>query len=462
VRTPFTCLVLVVVALAACEQARTREVAPDCPSWTRDVAPLTAARCTGCHGGATPAAGYDLTTYLGAIARAIRPPDDATHAAVADTRALLDTWAGAACKLAYSDSPLHEGGLMNPADPDFHGQLLHDEGWDFALCQKCHGDDFAGGTSKKSCLGCHAEGPTACGTCHAKQPATKAHPAHTARFACSECHVVPARWDAPGHIRNPDGSVDEAPAEVTLGALAARDLTPPRRPGPPRYDPASGRCDNVYCHGGGWNDAAATHPSPVWTKVGQGQAACGSCHGQPPEGHGPSTACASCHPTRAEAHLDGAVEVGDGSGSCTACHGAPPASGAHRQHVFASALRGPIPCNECHLVPATVAAIGHIDSDLPAEVTFGALASARGAMPTWDTAAGRCAGTYCHGSATPVWTRLDQGEAACGTCHGVPPASPAHAPTLTLRDCHTCHAGSVDGFGNILTNGGHLDGNVDL
>jgi predicted CxxxxCH...CXXCH cytochrome family protein len=81
---------------------------------------------------------------------------------------------------------------------------------------------------------------------------------------------------------------------------------------------------------------------------------------------------------------------------------------------------------------------------------------------SWNATALTCAGTYCHGGAEPAWTRLDQGEAACGTCHGVPPATPAHAPTLTLRDCHTCHAGSVDAFGNILTNGRHLDGNVDL
>ncbi len=274
---------------------------------------------------------------------------------------------------------------------------------------------------------------------------------------------MPARWDAPGHILAGDGSVDGAPAEVVLGPLAARELDPPRRAGPPAYDPATGRCDNVYCHGGGWGDASATHPAPVWTRAGQGQAACGACHGRPPSDHGPTAACASCHPTSASAHLDGVVEVGDGSRTCTACHGAPPASGAHRQHVFAFKLRGPIACNECHIVPATVTSEGHIDSDLPAEVSFGVLARTGGALPTWNGAAvGTCAGSYCHGSATPVWTRLDQGEAACGTCHGVPPTDGAHAPTLTLRDCHSCHAGSVDDFGNILTNGGHLDGNVTL
>ena len=36
---------------------------------------------------------------------------------------LLVTWVIDA-RLAYRDSALHEPGLMNPADPDFHGAML--------------------------------------------------------------------------------------------------------------------------------------------------------------------------------------------------------------------------------------------------------------------------------------------------------------------------------------------------
>jgi hypothetical protein len=69
----------------------------------------------------------------------------------------------------------------------------------------------------------------------------------------------------------------------------------------------------------------------------------------------------------------------------------------------------------------------------------------------------------------PVWTRVGFGEAACGTCHGVPPLDGVHAPTLTLGECHNCHPGTVDSFGNILITGPpgaetseHIDGNVDF
>jgi predicted CxxxxCH...CXXCH cytochrome family protein len=436
VRTAFTCLL---VALLACGRERERPLADNCPTWTGDVQALVADRCVACHA--------SFASYLGLIATPV-PPDDATHADLADARATLDTWAGS-CRLAYSDNPIHAPGLMNPADSEFHGNLLREQNWDFALCQKCHGDDFGGGTSGKTCKGCHVEGPTSCGTCHEKTPSSGAHPAHTAQLGCQECHRVPARWDDPGHIVD-----DGPPAEVVLGPLAARDLDPPRRSQPPAYDASTGRCENVYCHGGGWGDARATHPTPVWT--GQGQATCGSCHGTPPADHASTAACANCH---GGAHLDGKVQLGDGSGTCSACHPAAPTSGAHQQHLTAFRLRGPIACSECHRVPTSVTSPGHIDSEPPVEITFGALASTGGKTPAWNGSS--CTTTYCHGDWAPVWTRLDQGEAACGTCHGIPPAG-THAPTLTLRDCHGCHASSVDELGNILMNGGHLDGHVDL
>ncbi len=380
------------------------------------------------------------------------------------------------------DNVMHECGILEPESPEFHGKLLERERWDFPLCQKCHGEDFAGGTSGVSCLACHADGPTACTTCHDQPPATGSHLVHTTAgalgkaFACSECHVVPARWDAPGHILTADGEVDPPPAEVVLGALAARDLDPPRRTGPPTYDPVSGRCDNVYCHGGALADVTAAHPSPTWGTP--GQAACGGCHGQPPADHAQS-ACASCHPTVVDAagalatarHLDGQVQLGDESGTCNACHrvGEDP---AHARHLAASGLRGPMGCGDCHQVPAAVVAPGHLDSQPPVEVFppgSAPLAHTGGANPLWDRATTTCSGVYCHGAATPDWTRIDFGEAACGTCHGLPPVGGAHLPTMTISDCHDCHAGTVDGFGNILITGPagaesseHIDGNVDL
>jgi predicted CxxxxCH...CXXCH cytochrome family protein len=283
---------------------------------------------------------------------------------------------------------------------------------------------------------------------------------------------VPARWDAAGHL-------DDGPAEVRLDA-------------PGTYDPATKTCSGVYCHGGTLEDPAAAHPTPTWTTDGD-QASCGGCHGLPPENHaGAPTSCATCHGAAFDGgalvttvHLDGVTDLGDRSGGCGACHGdatspAPPRAldgatattalgvGAHRGHLARSALRGPIACNECHLVPSEIAAAAHLDGDLIAEVFpagAGVLARDDGADPTWDRGTGTCSGVYCHGAATPRWTALGQGEAACGTCHGIPPADAFHAPTLTLTDCHDCHSPSVDPFGNIVFTGDdseHLDGDVDF
>jgi predicted CxxxxCH...CXXCH cytochrome family protein len=356
---------------------------------------------------------------------------------------------------------VHPAGILDPASPQFHGRELERRGWDFAVCAGCHGDDFGGGKAGVSCKSCHQDGPTGCTTCHGTPPASGSHQAHqAAEVPCAECHQVPARWDAPGHIVGADGAVDPTPAEVVLGALASRDLVPPRRSGPPAFDGAS--CRNVFCHGGAFADASATLPAPRW---GQDSVSCGSCHGLPPADHAPSsTDCARCHPQRPGDHLDGIVELGhDGAGGCSSCHGdatsaAPPrglggetlpttiAVGAHRAHVEGpSGLHAPLGCDACHAMPATVTAAGHLDSALPAEVTL--------ASGTWDRDAASCSNVYCHGAATPVWTRVGRGEAACGTCHGVPPAGAPHDPTMTVFDCERCHP--------ALSEGLHMNGTVD-
>jgi len=227
----------------------------------------------------------------------------------------------------------------------------------------------------------------------------------------------------------------------------------------------------------------------------------GGCHGAPPANHAQSE-CTTCHPTTitatgalTAAHLDGAIDAGDGSGTCTDCHGAdgnpaPPrglhgelatstlAVGAHRVHLSPSGLTGAIACSECHVVPATVGAAGHIDTALPAEVFApgaGVVARADGATPAWDRTTATCSGVYCHGAGiqlagdptpgvrAPGWTADDQ--VYCGSCHGIPPADAAHTPTMTINDCASCHS-DIDAFGNIIVTGSpptshHIDGVVD-
>lgn len=372
---------------------------------------------------------------------------------------------GKRCGSAAACEAIHPTGIADPASPDFHGKLIAAGGWSFAPCQVCHGNDFAGGTSGKSCLKCHADGPTSCTTCHALPPATGAHTAHTKKYACSECHVVPQRYSDVGHLFASDGKVISR-ATLTFGPLAMSGGATPA------WDGAA--CANTYCHG---------DSKPVWAG-GASQAACGSCHAIPPPNH-KSARCADCHSRVADnqaqivdasLHVDGKVSLGDDSGSCQACHQDAALSGAHASHLQAKhELRGPLGCGDCHLVPATVTSAGHIDQPFVQLFPLGwsGIGSSDGAMPSWDAGASTCRNTYCHGNGTtlaadgavdlvraPTWTP-GSGAAVCGACHGIPPVDAAHAPPLGLADCARCHPSTMNAQGGLITGGTHLDGVID-
>src|SRR5262249_42702811 len=154
-------------------------------------------------------------------------------------------------------------GILDPASASFHGRELERRNWDFSICASCHGADFSGGRAKVSCLQCHADGPTACTTCHGAGPTSNAHVVHreVARLGCSECHVVPATWDAEGHILH-NGVAITGPAPVMFGARAGLTLDPADRRGRPTFQ--DGRCSNVYCHGDALHTAGGIATEPRW------------------------------------------------------------------------------------------------------------------------------------------------------------------------------------------------------
>jgi predicted CxxxxCH...CXXCH cytochrome family protein len=329
---------------------------------------------------------------------------------------------------------VHPAGYAMEASEQFHGKDLERRGWDLALCASCHGEDFAGRATAPSCKSCHTKGPTACDTCHGDPPATAAHPAHVAKLACGECHLVPASWS---DHRKPTSRT----ALVTFGSRAGATAT---------WNGST--CTNVYCHG---------TAQPVWTG-GPSQASCGTCHGTPPPSHARNE-CAECHPASAP-HVDGNLDIA--TACAGGCHGdatsAAPTTGAHRKHLAGGFFSLPLACSECHQVPQTVTAAGHIDSEDPAELTWGPLATARSSTPSWSSTSGTCTNAYCHGTGSVSWTASGASSVYCGSCHGLPPADASHAPTMTLTDCATCHAQTVSAFGNILVSGGkHINGVVD-
>jgi predicted CxxxxCH...CXXCH cytochrome family protein len=147
------------------------------------------------------------------------------------------------------------------------------------------------------------------------------------------------------------------------------------------------------------------------------------------------------------------------AGCALGCHGtdssnAPPTSisGAptwHRQ----------IECADCHVVPETASAPGHIDGDNKAEVTFAMIA---GPNAAWS---GTTCTTQCHGSATlggahstPLWTQVDGSQSTCGSCHGVPPP----APHPTDSNCASCHPTMEEGSLTFRDPASHINGVVDV
>ncbi|MBZ0234485.1 MAG: CxxxxCH/CxxCH domain-containing protein [Deltaproteobacteria bacterium] len=163
-------------------------------------------------------------------------------------------------------------------------------------------------------------------------------------------------------------------------------------------------------------------------------------------------------------------------GCSLGCHGtdssnAPPRSvsgqtdttavgvGAHQAHVdVAPTWHRKIECADCHVVPATLGAPGHIDGDNRAEVTFGPLAGAS----SWD---GTTCTTGCHGNAawggtrpTPTWTQVDGTQSTCGSCHGAPPPPPH--PTDT--NCAACHPTMEENSLAFRDPASHINGVIDL
>ena len=298
--------------------------------------------------------------------------------------------------------------------------------------------------------------------------------ANTKAMGCGECHPFPETLDAEGHIDTP------WPAEVTWGEVAkTRGEAAP-------WDREEATC-TVWCHG---------TSAPDW--VG-GDASCGTCHGLPPEAPHPQVAeCGNCHPPSSkETHVDGIVQLGGGTTDtdtdtdtgtetgtdtgtkvipgCTDCHGEgddpspPPDSdgntdptlptvGAHEVHVDGTSNADGFSCTTCHIMPTDVSDPGHLTDD-PSDVTFGGVAVANGATPTYDGLT--CTNTYCHDNGgqapAPEWTDASMPR-SCRNCHESPPPAP-HPNNPACENCHGSVAGPNFTIADVTK---HIDGNLDF
>ncbi|MDP2207206.1 MAG: CxxxxCH/CxxCH domain-containing protein [Bacteroidota bacterium] len=250
---------------------------------------------------------------------------------------------GVKCATCHDSYP-HKAGWKVAAQTTFHGKYLKDAQWDMKLCTGCHGSGYDGGSvTNVSCMTsqCHVDAsgrkksPEACNTCHGSfstkadsifawapprsvdgETATTfkgvgAHQKHLATgtfgkaVKCSECHSVPNQTFVNGHLDS------NLPAEVIMNDTLARLITANGLLVPnPTYQTTNATCSNTYCHGN-WRLRRATstaqfgyadsvmvgaNRSVVWTG-GTSEAACGTCHANPPTGHVAATlsTCGNCH-----------------------------------------------------------------------------------------------------------------------------------------------------------------------
>ena len=162
-----------------------------------------------------------------------------------------------------------------------------------------------------------------------------------------------------------------------------------------------------------------------------------------------STGCADCHGDRTPGVLPGDPRSAPGFDGGTDVKGrtagdtSATAIGAHARHLTAGILGVKVACDECHAVPATILAPGHLDNQV--EITFGAIATKGGSSPTYDPATQTCSNVYCHGlpgaRVNPVvWPSWNDGNESivCGSCHDLPPPFPTHINiNKAVQGCNT-------------------------
>jgi predicted CxxxxCH...CXXCH cytochrome family protein len=384
------------------------------------------------------------------------------------------------------------------------------------------------------CGSCHLAGPVGAGA----EQNTGSHLTHVSaseyQLSCNECHL----GGGSGTTNHANYSIDvvintggtyngtAAPGDA-YSTCSSVNCHSDGKATPTYATPTWGAtADCVFCHGGagGSVGGAATSLTTSHTVHTNGAGfgfTCNNCHTTVTSDNttiidfnlhvntarnvaidagvgGGSFAGNACSTTYCHGTISDDWTVGGTTGDCSLCHGmaanpadgrdtagdtanTDPQVGAHVAHLTAaSGISAAITCNQCHIEPAgatyedRVKAIGHIDSALPADITWGNLADGNDDGQSPPTPAPiSCATTYCHdgskikngwssASLAPVWndpTFLNSPVtvADCDNCHGYPPGG-GHT---TITNCSLCHDNvNVDNL-TFVTPSLHVNGVVE-
>jgi predicted CxxxxCH...CXXCH cytochrome family protein len=404
------------------------------PTWNSALTGL--GTCTSCHdnnasvNGSTMASGKHTDHLNTAIIMPNLGCNVCHDATVSDDRTIKD-------KAQHVDN----GKDVAVNDTYNSGVFAYNNGTKECSNVYCHSDGKVSPNTTDTVL--WTDGPADCVFCHggatastggAGETLSAPHTVHTNsatfNYDCETCHSATVSdsstiSDTSKHI---NVAIDVAVNSSTFGGT-----------GTIGGNYAAESCSAIYCHGSA---------SPTWSgSVTTGD--CSACHGMSDPG------------------VTGRDTAGNTSNT-------DPQVGAHVVHLTKSTynITGAITCDQCHIDTVTaqaaegsydakVAATGHIDSDLPAELTWGALAdNAATLSPNYNATNGTCSTTYCHDgqyikngptwangtNPIPVWYNalyLDRdgdnvmtGDEDCNNCHGWPP-NPANHPDN--KDCQSCH-----------------------
>ncbi len=401
-----------------------------------------------------------------------------------------------------------------------HGAALQKVNWDATSCKSCHGGSYGGGSSQVSCYTCHPSSPhdvkfgqtiaghgvylkaehyttTECKLCHGQS-----YTGGGVSVSCFTCHSafpheIKFAQSAGGHMAYlREKGYNDTECQQCHGATY----------GGGAVSVSCFKCHDAYPHSVKFDQPTGKHVA-YFQANGYPLQQCQACHGTDYSGGTVDVTCSSaqCHAT--------AAGIAKSPEACNTCHGnfraaandtlswAPPTAvngdtsasyrgvGAHQLHLRGSGSYSSfaVPCNGCHVVPSAVEAKGHLDTPGPAEVAITvALASTPSGgetpVPRYDPSTQKCSNTYCHGAwklqrstspfgttfytdsvmvggfAAPQWNG-GSADAACGTCHGLPPQGHAAYP---ITQCYACHAGVVDVNGTIVDKEKHMNGMIDV